>query len=186
MPRLTSITTRSGDAGQTGLGDGTRVPKTHPRITVLGELDELNAALGVVLIEAVPQPYRDWLLRMQNDLFDLGGELCFPVATGGAFPGLFQPRHLQQLDDWLEQVHPLLAPLENFILPGGGSVSARLHWGRTVCRRAERSVLLLAENESVPELAIQYLNRLSDLLFQLARLLEDPACPTPLWQPAQT
>ncbi len=187
MVRLTSITTKSGDRGTTGLGDGTRVPKTHVRIEALGAIDELNAVLGVVLTTPVAEPYAEWLRQVQNDLFDMGGALCFP--PGSEMPEekaqeLFQAKQRERVDDWLEQVHPLLSPLENFILPGGGAASAQLHWARTVCRRVERRVLQLAEVEFVPvEMGI-YLNRLSDLLFQLSRVLEDPQQPMPLWRPA--
>lgn len=184
MARLTSITTKRGDRGETGLGDGSRVPKTHPRIDTLGEVDELNAVLGMVLLQPVEQPYADWLRQIQNDLFDLGGDLCFPPEPGAEVrAGLLAGSHVQRLDDWLDQLHPLLTPLENFILPGGGPVSAPLHWARTVCRRAERSTLELHASEPVPEVILQYLNRLSDLLFQLARITEHPDHPTPLWKP---
>lgn len=185
MVRLTSITTKSGDGGQTGLGDGTRVSKTHQRIQTLGEIDELNASVGVVLTTNLNEPYRDWLLQVQNDLFDLGGDLCFPPTENSPICSLFSKTHIDRLDSWLDQLHPLLSPLESFILPGGGPASAFLHWSRTVCRRTERSLLALAEHEAVPEQTVIYLNRLSDLMFQLARVLEDPSQPAPLWKPSR-
>lgn len=185
MVRLTSITTKAGDAGQTGLGDGSRVPKYHPRIEALGTVDELNAVLGMVLTNSLPEAHASGLRQIQNDLFDLGADLCFPAESDGSpRPALLRQPHVQRLDDWLEQLHPLLPALESFILPGGGVVSASLHWARTICRRAERQVLALQATETVPALLVVYLNRLSDLLFQLARINEDAHQPAPLWKPS--
>lgn len=185
MVRLTSITTKAGDAGQTGLGDGSRVAKSSVRVEAMGTVDELNSVLGMVVSTDPPEPYRVWLRQIQNDLFDLGADLCFPTRPAD-YPPLFSSDHVNRLDSWLEELQPLLPPLESFILPGGASSPASLHWARTVCRRTERTVLRLQEEEPLEPLFVVYLNRLSDLLFQLARVCEDPAHPAPLWKPSPT
>jgi len=167
--RLSKITTRTGDAGETGLGDGSRVAKSAPRIHALGDVDELNSALGVVLAEEVPQGVRDALLRVQHDLFDLGGELCIPGHR------MVRAEHVERLEALTAAQNAELAPLKEFILPGGSRAAAAAHLARTVCRRAERSVVALGETEAVSEPARQYLNRLSDLLFVLGRILNRAA-----------
>ncbi|MDR3221691.1 MAG: cob(I)yrinic acid a,c-diamide adenosyltransferase [Candidatus Accumulibacter sp.] len=163
--RLSKIVTRTGDAGTTGLGDGTRVGKDCLRIDCIGEIDELNSTVGVLLAETLPETVRAALLRVQNDLFDLGGELCIP---GSAIIG---EAHLARLEAWAAQLNGELAPLKNFILPGGVRPAALAHLARAVCRRAERRVVRLCNTESVSEFARKYLNRLSDLLFILGRAL---------------
>lgn len=163
--RLTKITTRTGDAGKTGLGDGTRVGKQSPRIAALGDVDELNSAIGLVLAEEVPAEVRDALLEVQHDLFDLGGELSIPGHA------LLKAERVAALDALLDAWNGGLAPLKEFILPGGTRAAAAAHVARTVCRRAERSVVALGEREPVGEAPRRYLNRLSDLLFVAARLL---------------
>lgn len=158
--RLSRIVTRTGDAGSTGLGDGSRVGKTDPRIQALGDVDELNSHIGLVLSESLPQEVRATLVQIQRDLFDLGAQLSTP-----GFSGLTRA-HLAYLDQELARWNADLAPLREFVLPGGCKGGALLHVARTVCRRAERSVA------AVPESGVDvlpYLNRLSDLLFVLAR-----------------
>jgi len=167
--RLSKITTRTGDAGETGLGDGTRVPKDHPRVAALGDIDELNSALGLVLAEEVPADIRAALGEVQQDLFDLGGELSIPGHT------LLKPDRIAFLDESLASWNEGLKPLKEFILPGGSRAAASAHLARTVCRRAERSVVALARKNPVSEPARQYLNRLSDLLFVTGRVLNRAA-----------
>jgi cob(I)alamin adenosyltransferase len=167
--RLSKITTRTGDAGETGLGDGARVPKDHPRVAALGDVDELNSALGLVLAEDVPKDIRSALGEVQQDLLDLGGELSIPGHA------LLKAERVLFLDKSLASWNEGLPPLKEFILPGGSRAAAAAHLARTVCRRAERSVVSLARKETVSEPARQYLNRLSDLLFVLARVLNRAA-----------
>jgi cob(I)alamin adenosyltransferase len=163
--RLSKITTRTGDAGETGLGDGTRVAKHSPRIAALGDLDELNSAIGLVLAEEVPPELREALGEVQHDLFDLGGEVSIPGHA------LLEDQRVVFLEGRLEAWNAGLAPLKEFILPGGSRAAAAAHLARTVCRRAERSLVALAQREKVGEAARRYLNRLSDLLFVAARVL---------------
>ena len=163
--RLSKITTRTGDAGETGLGDGSRVSKDSPRVRALGDLDELNSALGLLLAEELPQPLRELLGEVQHDLFDLGGEISIP---GHAIVGDAQVVRLEQS---IEAWNADLPALKEFILPGGTRAAATAHLARTVCRRAERSVVSLGEKEPVGAAARRYLNRLSDLLFVAGRLL---------------
>lgn len=161
--RLSKIYTRTGDAGTTGLGDGSRVGKDAPRVAALGDVDEVNAIIGVLLCEEMPEEVRTLLTGVQHDLFDLGGELSVP---GGAFLKATQPGRLETA---IDRFNAELAPLKEFILPGGTRAAALAHHARTVCRRAERAVVALAHNEAVAKPSRQYLNRLSDLLFVLAR-----------------
>jgi cob(I)alamin adenosyltransferase len=163
--RLSKITTRTGDRGETGLGDGSRVSKDSPRVRALGDLDELNSALGVLLAEAPPADLAEVLSQVQHDLFDLGGEISIP---GHAMVG---EEHVGRLEERVEAWNAELPALKEFILPGGTRAAAAAHLARTVCRRAERSVVALAEKESVGEPARRYLNRLSDLLFIAGRRL---------------
>ncbi len=167
--RLSKIYTRTGDAGTTGLGDGSRVGKDAPRIAALGDVDELNAAIGVLLCEALPADVQELLTGVQHDLFDLGGELSVP---GGSFLKDSQPGRLEAA---IDRYNGELEPLKEFILPGGTRAAALTHHARTICRRAERAVVAVAHNESVSDAARQYLNRLSDLLFVLARWLNKVA-----------
>jgi cob(I)alamin adenosyltransferase len=167
--RLTQITTRTGDSGTTGLGDGTRVDKTHDRICAMGDVDELNSQIGVLLTEEFPtlidQPLRELLNQIQHDLFDLGGELCIPNYT------LLQEEKVLYLDEQLQKYNAELPRLEEFILPGGTRAAAQAHICRTVCRRAERSIVKLGLGEPMNDAPRLYTNRLSDLLFVLARYL---------------
>jgi cob(I)alamin adenosyltransferase len=175
--RLSKIYTRTGDAGTTGLGDGSRVGKDAPRVAALGDVDELNAVIGLLLCETLPDEVRTLLIGVQHDLFDLGGELSVP---GGAFLKDTQPGRLETA---IDRFNGELEPLKEFILPGGTRAAALTHHARTVCRRAERAVVALAHNETVSEPARQYLNRLSDLLFVLARWLNRHAGQADvLWQ----
>jgi cob(I)alamin adenosyltransferase len=180
--KLTRIYTREGDAGETHLGDMRRVPKTDPAVEVLGDIDELNAQLGAVLATPdVPDGYREWLRRIQNDLFDVGAELSVPIDSGVKQD---HPRITPDYVTWLEaacdEVNAKLEPLDSFVLPGGTPCAAQLHVCRTVCRRAERRALLA--NQGNPEI-IRYLNRLSDLLFILSRGVSRSA--EPLWEPGR-
>ena len=164
--RLSKITTKTGDAGTTGLGDGSRVPKTHPRVAARGDIDELNCVVGLLLTEAMPEPLREALTDVQHDLFDLGGEMSIP----GYFA--IQDAHIERLEALTESLNADLPMLRDFILPGGSRASAYAHLVRTVGRRAERSLLSLAEAESgVSSESRIYLNRLSDMAFVLSRVL---------------
>ena len=163
--RLSKIATRTGDKGETGLGDGTRVPKDSARIQALGDIDELNSSIGVLLAEKMPAKLRQALLHIQHGLFDLGGEVCIPGHT------MITEAHVAHLDGLLKTHNKRLPPLKEFILPGGTRAAALAHLARTACRRAERSLVALGRAAPVGELARQYLNRLSDLLFVLGRVL---------------
>ena len=183
--RLTKIYTRGGDAGETSLGDGSRVSKLDGRIEAFGTVDELNAALGVVLAGDVPDELRGVLARVQNELFDVGADLSVPAAVEGRL------RVDQSLVDRLEhdcdRFNADLPELRSFVLPGGTEAAARLHVGRTICRRAERDVLRAAAEHEVGPLVAVYLNRLSDLLFVLARAANALAGQDePLWKPGGT
>ena len=177
---LTRIYTRLGDDGETHLGDMSRVSKTHPRIEAYGTVDELNAQIGLALATVPDLPYADWLKRVQNDLFDVGADISVP--HGGDRERL---RVVPEQTTWLEQacdeVNAELAPLKSFVLPGGTPAAAHLHVCRTVCRRAERRAVDCGE-ELNPE-CVRYLNRLSDLLFILARAANDGD--EPLWEPGR-
>lgn len=167
--RLSKITTRTGDAGDTGLGDGARVPKDSARIQALGDIDELNSCLGLVLAEKLPPAVGRALLQVQHDLFDLGGEVCIPGHT------MITEAHVQRIEALTAQHNAKLKPLKEFILPGGTRAAAVTHLARAVCRRAERSLVALGREAPVGERARQYLNRLSDLLFVLGRALNRAA-----------
>lgn len=170
MVRLTKIYTRTGDQGDTHLGDMSRVRKTSPRVAAYGDVDELNSVIGLALLAALPPAYAGWLRQIQNDLFDLGADLCVPE---GGDPGRRRLRvtapQVAELERRCDEVNAGLSDLTSFILPGGSPAAAGLHHARTVCRRAERSVVALRDEEPVNPEAVRYLNRLSDLLFLLAR-----------------
>lgn len=163
--RLTKITTRTGDDGSTGLADKTRVQKDHPRIEAMGDVDELNSQIGLLLTEPLPDDVRALLTQIQHHLFDLGGELAMPD-----FSGITEAK-LMILDAAIQRYNADLPPLREFVLPGGSRAAALAHVCRTVCRRAERRIVSLVLNDAAPTLQLQYLNRLSDLLFVLARVL---------------
>jgi cob(I)alamin adenosyltransferase len=163
--RLSKITTRTGDNGTTGLGDGSRVDKNSIRVHAMGDVDELNSTIGLLLCEDLPDQLKEHLHLVQHDLFDLGGELCLPGHT------MIADEHVARLDALLEKYNSDLPPLQEFILPAGSRAAAQAHVCRTVCRRAERTMVSLGKIEQVNEGPRQYLNRLSDLLFVLARAL---------------
>ncbi len=163
--RLSKIYTRTGDSGETGLGDGSRTRKDNPRVVALGEIDELNSAIGVLLAEQIPEKIRAVLENVQHDLFDLGGDVSIPgraTMTEG---------QVQRLETLLDTFNSALPPLKEFILPGGTRAAGLAHLARTVCRRAERSIVALSSAEKVGDPARVYLNRLSDLFFVLGRAL---------------
>lgn len=203
MVYLNRIYTKTGDDGQTGLGDGSRVPKTHPRIVAYGTVDELNAVLGMSLAQGLPEDIAERLRSIQNDLFDVGADLCVPEALEDDLdphdhhhddfdqsepvskiePLRVQASQAEQLEHWIDAAVEQLTPLTSFILPGGTVAAATLHVARTVCRRAEVEVLQLAEFEDVNPYVNIYLNRLSDLLFVWARLCNDQGRGDVLWIP---
>lgn len=179
--RLSKIVTRTGDQGETGLGDGSRTGKDSLRIDAIGEVDELNSSLGLLLAESFPEAIdaaaREALIQVQHDLFDLGGELCIPGIE------MVKEEQVLRLEQWVADFNEPLAPLKEFILPGGTRAAAHAHLARTICRRAERAVVRLAHAESVADGPRQYLNRLSDLLFVLGRGLNHAAgCGDVLWK----
>jgi cob(I)alamin adenosyltransferase len=163
--RLSKITTRTGDDGTTGLAGNTRIGKDEPRIKVMGDVDELNSHLGLLMTETLPTDIRELLTAIQHHLFDLGGELAMPEYIG------VTDEKLALLDEAIARYNASLPPLKEFILPGGSRAAAQCHVCRTVCRRAERRMVSLARSESLSALLVPYLNRLSDLLFILARVL---------------
>lgn len=181
MPRLTKIYTRTGDDGSTGLGTGERISKTAPRIEAYGTVDELNACIGTVLAAAPCDELVEPLRRIQNELFHLGAELCVPEDHREQMPTpQIEARHVEALEQLIDRLNEPLPPLTNFILPGGSPAAAQLHVARTVCRRAEREVLRLGQQERIGDHALRYLNRLSDALFVMTRVqnrsvgVEDP------------
>lgn len=163
--RLSKIYTRTGDDGTTGLGDGTRVAKDSARVAAYGTVDELNSAIGIVLACEVSAPVREVLTQVQHDLFDLGGELCIPGIA------MVHAADIERLEHTLDAFNADLPVLKEFILPGGGMAAAQCHLARAICRRAERKVITLTRQEKVRAEAVHYLNRLSDLLFVIARVL---------------
>ncbi len=187
MVFLSRIYTKSGDQGETGLGDGQRVRKDHPRVTAYGEVDELNAAIGLVCtIPAMPEI--ELLQTIQNDLFDVGADLCVP-AQSVEQPGKclrVLPAQAERLEKAIDRLNENLQPLHSFILPGGSVPAAWLHLARTVCRRAERAIVSLMELEAINSEVLIYLNRLSDLLFVMARVANDNGKIDVLWVPGKT
>lgn len=175
--RLSNITTRTGDDGTTGLGDGSRVEKDSLRIAAIGSVDETNSAIGMVLaIDTLPAPVRLSLVEVQHELFDLGGELATPGHRA------VQPAQVERLERELERFNDELPPLKEFILPGGSPSAAACHLARSIARRAERDVWALTREAPVAEEVVRYLNRLSDLLFVLARLLARETGSEVLWR----
>ena len=163
--RLSKIYTRTGDDGTTGLGDGSRTDKDGVRVTAYGTTDELNSVIGVVLSHPIPSPVQRILHEIQHHLFDLGGELCIPGHQA------IKEEHVDWLEAVLDRFNDDLPALKDFILPAGGPAAAQTHVARTVCRRAERLLVTLQRSEDIPPFSMKYLNRLSDLLFVLARVL---------------
>ena len=167
--RLTKIYTRTGDDGTTGLGDGSRVAKDAARIEAIGSVDELNCVLGLLLCEELPASIHDCLIAVQHRLFDTGGELSFPAYI------MVEDRHVEALEQALDELNAELPPLQDFILPGGTRAAALCHQARAVCRRAERRVYTLSKESEINGVTNRFLNRLSDLLFVLARFLNKQA-----------
>jgi cob(I)alamin adenosyltransferase len=186
MVRLTRIYTRGGDSGETSLGDGTRVPKHSLRVAAFGTVDEANAAIGIARLHADPAA-DEMLSRIQNDLFDLGADLCTPEdgRRGGAALRIL-PAQVERLEREIDAMNAGLRPLDSFILPGGSSAAAYLHLARTITRRAERLVGELARSEPGNPEALKYLNRLSDHLFVLGRRVNDGGARDVLWRPGAT
>jgi cob(I)alamin adenosyltransferase len=184
--RLTRIYTRAGDGGETSLGDGSRVRKTDPRIEAYGTVDEVNSLLGLALAGPLPEEFRPWLDEVQNDLFDLGADLSVPLEDERERLRVTEAQ-VQRLEELCDRVNDSLEPLKSFVLPGGSEAAARLHVARAACRRAERLAVALAEDASVSPVALAYLNRLSDLLFILARAANaEGGVPEPLWKPGKS
>jgi len=170
MPRITKVYTRTGDDGTTGLGGGQRVPKDSPRIAAYGTVDELNSQIGAAIAAGLDAAVAERLSAVQNDLFHLGSDLCTLEADKEKRPvPVIEERHVEALEAWMDKMSAELAPLENFVLPGGTPGAAHLHVARTVCRRAERETIRLSREEPVGPHVVPYLNRLSDALFVAAR-----------------
>lgn len=170
MPKITRVTTKTGDRGDTALATGERIRKDHPRIEAYGTVDELSSAIGMALAGDLDDGLATMLAAVQNDLFHLGAELATPAPEGEPAAGpRIEARHVERLEEQQDRLLEELPPLDNFVLPGGAAGAAHLHLARTVCRRAERRLVALGPEEPVPEHALRYLNRLSDLLFTMAR-----------------
>ncbi len=175
--RLSRIYTRTGDDGTTGLGDGTRVAKDSSRIKAMGAVDELNAVIGILLTEPLSETLSKTLTRVQHDLFDIGGEICIPGHV------MVKAERVDALEKILDKLNDDLTPLKEFILPGGTRAAAYCHLARTVCRRAERQLIKLNREEKVTAVSLQYLNRLSDLLFVMCRVInKDVGVSDVLWE----
>ena len=183
MVKLTKIYTRGGDKGQTSLGNGARVSKDDIRVDAYGDVDELNAIIGIARLHS--EEDADGLLaRIQNDLFDLGADLCTPHDDAPKYPPLrMTEEQVLYLEKEIDSLNSELKPLNSFILPGGSAVSAYLHHARTVCRRAERRIVSLGTVENINEISIRYINRLSDLLFVMSRYLNEKGDNDVLWVP---
>jgi cob(I)alamin adenosyltransferase len=188
MVYLSRIYTKTGDGGETSLGDGTRVKKDHPRVAAYGSVDELNAALGLLLAHHPNVAEAELLRGVQNDLFDVGADLCVPQADEG---GNHKPLRVQasqstRLEQAIDRLNENLSPLRSFVIPGGSPDAAWCHLARTICRRAEREVVTLARTEHVNPQVVIYLNRLSDFLFVLARICNSNGVSDVLWQPGKS
>jgi cob(I)alamin adenosyltransferase len=189
MVHLSRIYTRTGDDGGTRLGDGSALPKNHPRVASYGSVDELSSVLGMALVEGVAEPHASWLRLVQNDLFDVGSDLCVPGEAGDRLR--ITAAYTLRIEGWIDIVNAGLEPLNSFVLPGGNRAAAWLHLARTTCRRAERHIveLYLLEQTGHPDEGrvnhevLKYVNRLSDLLFVLARAANDGGKADVLWQP---
>lgn len=187
MVYLSRIYTKSGDSGETGLGDGSRVPKNCVRVTAYGEVDELNTILGLLLTNP-DVPESELIRGIQHDLFDVGADLCVPISPEPSeVPALrITESQVERLEKAIDRLNEPLEPLKSFILPGGSGASAWLHLARTVCRRAERSVVTLGQTETINIHSLVYLNRLSDLLFVLCRVANDGGKKDVLWVPGKS
>jgi cob(I)alamin adenosyltransferase len=186
MVHLSRIYTRTGDDGTTGLGDGSRRAKHDLRIEAYGTVDEANSAIGIALVQPLEARLAEKLRALQNELFDLGSDLCVPGPAGAALRIL--PAYVERLERWIDEETARLTPLSSFVLPGGSPAAAHLHLARTIARRAERAVSLLLEREpgAVNPEVLRYLNRLSDLLFVFARVANDQGRGDVLWRPGAT
>ena len=167
--RLSKIYTRTGDNGTTGLGDGSRINKDSLRVEAMGDVDELNSVIGLMMTEAIPSSLSHLLTQIQHDLFNVGGEICIPNYV------ILQQSRIDDLESAIDALNTELTPLKEFILPGGTKAAAFCHLARTVCRRAERKLVELHRNEKVTDISLQYLNRLSDLLFVMCRVINKEA-----------
>jgi cob(I)alamin adenosyltransferase len=185
MVYLSRIYTKTGDHGNTGLGDGSRVPKDHPRVTAYGTVDELNAVIGLFVLQLTDAAMIELARGVQNDLFDVGGDLCLPTSENEQSGQVLRVRSEQaeRLEKAIDGYNERLQPLKSFILPGGTEAAAWCHLARTVCRRAERDVVTLAQREKINPQVIVYLNRLSDLLFVLGRVCNHDGRDDVLWVP---
>ena len=178
--RLSKIATRTGDKGDTGLGDGKPVSKSHPRVKAFGTIDELNSLIGMILAHELPGEVRDCMVAIQHDLFDLGGELSMPGYQ------TVEPGYVERLEKELDKFNEELPPLKEFILPAGGIATSTCHLARAVCRRAERCCVALNDDETINPATLAYLNRLSDLLFVVARVLaRSENGEEVMWQPGK-
>ena len=178
--RLSKIYTRTGDDGTTGLGDGSRINKDSLRVEAMGDVDELNSVIGIMLTEPVPEHLIGLLTQIQHDLFNVGGEICIPGYV------ILQQTRIDDLEEAIDTLNDELEPLKEFILPGGSKAAAYCHLARTVCRRAERKLVELHRNETFTDISLQYLNRLSDLLFVMCRSINKEAGVLDvLWKNAQ-
>ncbi|HQT81647.1 MAG: ATP:cob(I)alamin adenosyltransferase [Ferrovum sp. 37-45-19] len=179
--RLTRLYTKTGDAGTTGLGDGSRVDKDHFRVEVMGDIDELNSILGILLSYPIDQNIQNELTQIQHDLFDLGAEMCIPGHL------VITEKRVAELEERLDSYNANLSALKEFILPGGNQAAAICHHARTVCRRAERRIVSLSHHEMISAYAMQYINRLSDYLFVIAREINRLSnTPDVLWRSLKT
>jgi cob(I)alamin adenosyltransferase len=182
--RLDRIYTRGGDQGQTSLGDGARTPKCHIRVKAYGGIDEANAAIGVALLQIDDPEVKSLLSLVQNDLFDIGADLCVPECEGSTRSRLrVSAKQVETLEQQIDKFNDALTPLTSFILPGGSPASAHLHLARAIVRRAERDIVELVQSEAINEEALKYVNRLSDLLFVLCRHLNARGAADVLWTP---
>ena len=188
MVYLSRIYTKTGDKGETGLGDGSRVSKDHPRVTAYGGVDEMNAVLGLLTAHHPDAAESDLLRSIQNDLFDVGADLCVPQPAGEPTGAKLRvrPEQSARLEAAIDRLNAGLSPLTSFVLPGGRLAAAWCHLARTVCRRAERDVVTLSRQAPVNPEVVVYLNRLSDLLFVLARVYNNQGKDDVLWQPGQS
>jgi cob(I)alamin adenosyltransferase len=182
--KLDKIYTRTGDEGKTSLGDGTRLPKYHLRVEAYGSVDEANSVIGIAILHIEDAAVRDVLRHIQNDLFDVGADLCRPESKSSDQTDLrINDRQVQWLEERIDEFNSALSPLTSFVLPGGSAASAHLHHARTVTRRAERRIVELADHARVNAGTLKYVNRLSDLLFVLARHLNDKGKQDVTWKP---
>jgi cob(I)alamin adenosyltransferase len=182
--KLDKIYTRTGDEGKTSLGDGSRLPKFHLRVTAYGSIDEANSVIGLAILHVVDPEVLQLLRHIQNDLFDVGADLCRPEKSGAEKPSLrITEEQVTWLEHQIDRFNAELQPLNSFVLPGGSPASSHMHHARTVTRRAERDVVRLSSDEPVNSAVLRYVNRLSDLLFVLARYLNDKGKEDVRWQP---